>query len=816
MDSQMKRKRFKHLFYALTIILFAVMISNSQWFIIPAVNAAVSSPQEKGLSYLSNVVGLDLSKYNTVSTTYPSDSFKDILPRENVRYALNSDKGKIDALCTFVGGSLQMLEIFTSEGSQYSTLPTSSAVEFTRDFLSNYQAQSKDPLYGQLSSIAAKIDVSKNVTSAVGNTKLKVTTSGDGKDLTFIWTYIINGIEAPDKSIALRYENGFLRYFVNNWNFYKIGKTEVNLSEQEAIDIATAEASSHSLTDESGKTGIKFNVAKAMIYETILAPSIYVDADKARSSDLLELFPLRHVWVSLDKIYPGNVYGFNVYVWADTKEVCYVHERVITMDPPAELVATESEYTPSSSSDQFPDGAQSASNTFPISWVLISALTFTTLTTVPVYLRTKKKVSKPASTLPKTLAVLLCLLLSLTVLIGLSETVANATPYNGRAAIWGAESTGAMNLNNGFSWRKSYNEVTWQRNSASYIAGLFQDNGYTSNNYQGTSSSKTLILNQISASEGAYSRVAVVDFDHGVLRNDYSLDYGQYHYMLEDNYGVYDGPTPGYSVWPGTDHPNYPVYDMDIYQKTTGKIFFAFINTCMSANTAYGNGNNANGKAVGMPYAWTHQRVGYGLGSDGYKYPDGTLHCYIGFDGGSAALAQSIERTTFPYYHWIYHFFYFALTSDYTIHQALDMACQDMFTGSPAFDQSPLGTSYTSRWPMWILGQWRDSYQGRNYFGPGTMKVYGNANLKLYQPMLAVYNNLGQTFTVDGNNFGYYAAHRVYPGTHTIDVTVPGYYSFQYFYYYDLYTGWSTYIYYHPVTLQINHNSNLVAVFSGS
>ena len=73
-----------------------------------------------------------------------------------------------------------------------------------------------------------------------------------------------------------------------------------------------------------------FNVTGAMIWETVFRSSLV--ADNARNEDLLMLYPMRHVWVSLDKFYPGNVYGINVHVWADTKEVGRIQERFSTIN----------------------------------------------------------------------------------------------------------------------------------------------------------------------------------------------------------------------------------------------------------------------------------------------------------------------------------------------------------------------------------------------------------------------------------------------------------------------------------------------------
>jgi len=55
---------------------------------LPSTYAAELNTQEKGLVTLSNVVGLNLSDYNTKPVAYSNNLYKDLLPRENVRYYL--------------------------------------------------------------------------------------------------------------------------------------------------------------------------------------------------------------------------------------------------------------------------------------------------------------------------------------------------------------------------------------------------------------------------------------------------------------------------------------------------------------------------------------------------------------------------------------------------------------------------------------------------------------------------------------------------------------------------------------------------------
>jgi hypothetical protein len=214
--------------FAIAVFIAALICISLYSSLIPNAQATESVCTQKALSTLRDVVGLDLSKYNRATASYTNNLYRDKLPRENVRCTLESTGSNIDALCTFIDGSLQMIEVFDNEGSPRMTISATKAVEMAQNFLTSYQTQSRNDFYGELNSILTQVDANKNSTLTVGNIKFQVTTSGD--DVLFTWTYSFNGIQAPDKCIALRYKNGFLKYFVDNWNLYEIGSTEVNLA----------------------------------------------------------------------------------------------------------------------------------------------------------------------------------------------------------------------------------------------------------------------------------------------------------------------------------------------------------------------------------------------------------------------------------------------------------------------------------------------------------------------------------------------------------------------------------------------------------
>jgi hypothetical protein len=207
----------------------------------------------------------------------------------------------------------------------------------------------------------------KNTTLTLDNIKLSVTAQADST--TYRWVYTSNGLEAGDKCVALNFADGFLKYFINNWDLYTIGSESVNVSEQQAIDLAMDKAREFTwatVLDNKTVEGLKYSVTNAMVLSSCFSNSLFMD--NSREKDPLVLYPMYYVWVSFDKFYPGNVYGMTVCVWADTGEIGHVQERFSTVDPPADLIASEDDIAKASTDYESNNGIQS--NMFLLTWVL--------------------------------------------------------------------------------------------------------------------------------------------------------------------------------------------------------------------------------------------------------------------------------------------------------------------------------------------------------------------------------------------------------------------------------------------------------------
>jgi hypothetical protein len=708
-------KNSKRKLLLITVFLMTLFISSTYTALIPNVHAAAMSIQEKGLAILSNVVGLGLAKYNvTAQETQATQqaSYLDVVPQEIVLYNLNSESSRLKVSYTFANGKVQLIHVLENEGtpSLTKTATNANAVEMAKDFLSNYQTYTENPLFGELKNTLDKVDQGTNITKTSGNIALEVKAYTD--QTIFKWYYTSNSAIAPySKAIALGFKDGFLKAFVDNWQLYNVGSTTVNLSEEEAKAIALETAEVHFYGKlEPDALDIK-NFNDSNIKWTSFIFDCSLRANKARSEDPLELYPVWRVGIALNKWY-GNMYGVQVDIWADTKEVRSVQEAWSTLPPPEDVPTANVNSQASAVSEAKPK---------LVMIVALPTLAIATAGTALVWMRRKKKTHYYNLLRPRVLkagGTLLCLLISSMILLASIATV-NATTRAG--VVWGSESTGAGEYPE--SWRKYYIEVEWQRSAGNLIASNFANNGYDGYNNQGshgTTSEKSAILSEISNLQNNHDYLAVVYFDHGVGGDPgYPALPNEFHYMVEDNRGTwYDGE------W----HTNTAgVYDLEIFQQTQpDKIIFAFINTCESADLD-GQGwldegwPHYPGRARGMTYAWTHHRPGIDMSIDGYSSPDTGSQVYIGFPWGSASLMQDIpyESGSFEYFYWVNWFFYVALNNDISVNQALDSASWNFYYSD--FGSSPLKTGFTAFW-------WPDME------GDGsTMAVYGNGNIHLQQ-----------------------------------------------------------------------------------
>lgn len=100
----------------LFVVICVMLLAFSSYIlpITPKAYALAPTIQEKGQTFLSNVIGLNLDNYNVTqetSSVESSNTYLGVIPQDNVLYHLTSKTSKLDAQCTFVSGNLQMIQI---------------------------------------------------------------------------------------------------------------------------------------------------------------------------------------------------------------------------------------------------------------------------------------------------------------------------------------------------------------------------------------------------------------------------------------------------------------------------------------------------------------------------------------------------------------------------------------------------------------------------------------------------------------------------------------------------------------------------------
>ncbi len=273
---------------------------------------------------MEDVVGLDTTKYSAELDLYSQAPFLyfDVLPQEDVKYTLESKESKLEVICAFADQKLRSLNIYINDCLPFTTQPVTSPLEMAKDFLDKYPTYSEVSYYNTMRSMLDSVEANKNTTKVVGDIKLEVTVTANRTD--FRWNYYCNGVEATSKCVVLNFKDGFLKYFIDTWSLYSVGSTDLVVSEEEAMEIAidSAEAYSWNVSmggDNPTVTVTEFNIVD--VFETKLSLGNYPTKNESRGGNPLTLYPCWHVKLYFDKLYPGNVYGLSIEIWADTGAV---------------------------------------------------------------------------------------------------------------------------------------------------------------------------------------------------------------------------------------------------------------------------------------------------------------------------------------------------------------------------------------------------------------------------------------------------------------------------------------------------------------
>lgn len=314
-----------------------------------------STTRDKMPAFLSDVIGLDLTKYNITnegySFSYPS-YYGGNVKEENIALYLASSDGEMHVTGTFVNGFVCGINLYppTNGSLTYAQRPSTNALDESRNILQRYKTFAKNYGLGtshldsaltllssatRASSSSASLYMFNNITGFVpsvttlGNMKLETTETG------VKWIYTDRGVDMPQKCLAIEFGGNEL-LFADTWNLFSVGCFSV-ISEDEAKSIGWDAAKNFNLTliSENGTLySVKppgwsnmYSVTLSMIPGQIYnrdPEDHFVNPGNA-TRDPLALYPLWLMVFYFNKSISGAV-GIQVGVWGDTKEIAYISE----------------------------------------------------------------------------------------------------------------------------------------------------------------------------------------------------------------------------------------------------------------------------------------------------------------------------------------------------------------------------------------------------------------------------------------------------------------------------------------------------------
>jgi hypothetical protein len=233
-----------------------------------------------------------------------------------LKYSLANSESKLDLVLRFRNNHFSLYQLSLLEGLPYygpiyvQSQPTD-ILEATRNLIERYKSINGDAYLEEMSRLLATANETSDE-QTLGNTKLRITVYGDNAEVLLMYT--ANGVDFSAKSLRLVFQKGVLQEFSDDWFLYEVSDAQVNVSREQAIQIARNAAKTFQW-NASGVQVSNFNV----LAEPVSA--VFFPHPRTES---LTLVPYWYITLYLDREYPGGVNSISVGVWADNGEVANI------------------------------------------------------------------------------------------------------------------------------------------------------------------------------------------------------------------------------------------------------------------------------------------------------------------------------------------------------------------------------------------------------------------------------------------------------------------------------------------------------------
>jgi hypothetical protein len=276
------------------------------------------SSAERAMTIIRDVVQIDVAKYQMTLLSRTVEDRSDLggVVEELLKYSLTNNESKFDLVLRFRNNhfsfyQLSLIEGFPPYAPIYVRSKLTDILETTRGLIERYKSSTSEPYLEEISRLLASANETNNE-QTLGNTKLRMTIDGDNAEVLLLYT--ANGVDFSAKSLRLVFQNHVLQELSDDWFLYKVGSTQVNVSKEQAIQIARNAAKDFEW-NASGVQVSNFDVLNEPV-SALFFPH--------PRTEPLTLVPYWYITLYLDREYPGEVSSITVGVWADTGEVANI------------------------------------------------------------------------------------------------------------------------------------------------------------------------------------------------------------------------------------------------------------------------------------------------------------------------------------------------------------------------------------------------------------------------------------------------------------------------------------------------------------
>jgi DNA-binding transcriptional ArsR family regulator len=274
-----------------------------------------SASTDDAITFLEDVIQIDITEYHATLLSNTVESSKRLggVVEEILTYSLTNSETKIDVVLRFRNRELNRYQMNLFEGSPIYVQPPSFLIlDAAKNLLQRFRSFNDASYLEDMSNLLASVNETENIEITEGNIKLKISASGDRTEV--LWLYTENGVDFSPKSLSLVFENGVLTELTDGWYLFNIGSTEVNISSEQALEIARNAAQDFTW-EADGAVVSDFNVLEDPV-------SVVFHANTRGEN--VDLIPHWYITLYLDRVYPGGFNRIAVGVWADTGEIAHI------------------------------------------------------------------------------------------------------------------------------------------------------------------------------------------------------------------------------------------------------------------------------------------------------------------------------------------------------------------------------------------------------------------------------------------------------------------------------------------------------------